>query len=58
MADRLAALGGTLHVFSAPGRGTQVTGRVPAALEAALILSPPGRDPRRRVTGRWAGRRA
>jgi signal transduction histidine kinase len=30
MADRLAALGGTLHVSSAPGRGTEVTGRVPA----------------------------
>jgi signal transduction histidine kinase len=44
MADRLAALGGTLHVSSAPGRGTQVTGRVPAALEPALSLSLPGRD--------------
>ncbi len=31
MADRLAALGGTLHVSSAPGHGTQVTGRVPVA---------------------------
>jgi len=30
MADRLAALGGTLHISSAPGHGTQVTGRVPA----------------------------
>jgi signal transduction histidine kinase len=30
MADRLAALGGTLHVSSAPGHGTEVTGRVPA----------------------------
>jgi signal transduction histidine kinase len=29
MADRLAALGGTLRVTSAPGHGTQVTGRVP-----------------------------
>jgi signal transduction histidine kinase len=32
MADRLSALGGTLRVSSAPGHGTQVTGRVPAAL--------------------------
>jgi signal transduction histidine kinase len=31
MSDRLAALGGTLRVTSAPGHGTQVTGRVPVA---------------------------
>ena len=31
MTDRLAALGGTLMITSAPGRGTKVTGRVPAA---------------------------
>ena len=31
MADRLAALGGTLRVTSARGHGTQVTGRVPVA---------------------------
>jgi signal transduction histidine kinase len=31
MADRLAALGRTLRVTSAPGHGTQVTGRVPVA---------------------------
>jgi signal transduction histidine kinase len=31
MSDRLSALGGTLEVTSAPGRGTRVTGRVPAA---------------------------
>ena len=29
MADRIAALGGTLEVRSAPGQGTTVTGRVP-----------------------------
>jgi signal transduction histidine kinase len=29
MADRLAALDGTLHVSSAPGRGTTVSGRLP-----------------------------
>jgi signal transduction histidine kinase len=28
--DRLAALGGTVGITSAPGHGTQVTGRVPA----------------------------
>ena len=31
MSDRLAALGGTLRLTSAPGHGTQVTGRIPAA---------------------------
>src|SRR5262249_50869295 len=31
MADRLAALGGTLAVASAPGHGPQVPGRVPVA---------------------------
>ena len=31
MADRLAALGGELHVDSAPGKGTTVTGRLPLA---------------------------
>jgi signal transduction histidine kinase len=30
MADRMAALGGALEVHSAPGRGTTVSGRVPA----------------------------
>ena len=39
MADRLAALGGTLGLTSAPGHGTQVSGRVPAAAR----LSRPGR---------------
>ena len=29
MADRLAALGGTLHIGSQPGHGTTVTGRLP-----------------------------
>ena len=31
MLDRLGALGGTLHVDSAPGHGTRVTGTVPVA---------------------------
>ncbi len=31
MADRLDALGGTLEVRSSPGRGTTISGRVPAA---------------------------
>jgi signal transduction histidine kinase len=29
MADRLAALGGTLHLHSQPGQGTTVSGRLP-----------------------------
>jgi signal transduction histidine kinase len=31
MADRLGALGGSIDITSAPGHGTQVTGRVPTA---------------------------
>jgi signal transduction histidine kinase len=31
LADRLAALGGTLRIDSQPGHGTRVTGRLPAA---------------------------
>src|SRR5215469_9945447 len=31
MSDRLSALGGALEITSAPGQGTRVTGRVPAA---------------------------
>ena len=30
LADRVAAVGGTLHIESSPGAGTRVTGRVPA----------------------------
>jgi signal transduction histidine kinase len=29
MADRLAALGGALHISSQPGHGTTLTGRLP-----------------------------
>jgi signal transduction histidine kinase len=35
MADRLAAVGGTLEVRAAPGEGTRVVGRVPAAARGA-----------------------
>jgi len=34
MADRLGAIGGTVEVWSAPGEGTRITGRVPVAAEA------------------------
>jgi signal transduction histidine kinase len=30
ISDRLAALGGTIDIASAPGHGTQIIGRVPA----------------------------
>jgi signal transduction histidine kinase len=36
MADRLAALGGSLQVRSQPGHGTTITGRLPAPALAAL----------------------
>ena len=39
MLDRLGALGGTLRVESAPGRGTRVTGAVPVP-EAAFRVPP------------------
>jgi signal transduction histidine kinase len=35
MADRMAALGGTLHIRSWPGHGTTVTGRLPVPESAA-----------------------
>jgi signal transduction histidine kinase len=31
MEDRLGAIGGTLEVESAPGRGTKIAGRIPIA---------------------------
>ncbi|MGH2656014.1 MAG: ATP-binding protein [Actinomycetota bacterium] len=37
MADRLEALGGEVHVESAPGRGTSVTGRIPILTGAASL---------------------
>ena len=36
MADRLAALDGTVDVSSSPGGGTTVSGRIPTAQEAVL----------------------
>jgi signal transduction histidine kinase len=51
MADRLAALGGTLRVTSAPGHGTQVTGRVPVAQD----LSSRRRRALVACHGRWVG---
>jgi signal transduction histidine kinase len=38
MADRIAAVGGTLNIESAPGEGTSVSGKVPAALAADQTL--------------------
>jgi signal transduction histidine kinase len=43
--DRLAALGGTIDIASAPGHGTQVTGRVPAISDRGV--SQPGHGPSR-----------
>ena len=58
MADRLAALGGTLQVRSAPGQGTAITGHFPSPLarqlgpahEACHIRAKSGR-PRRAAAG-------
>ena len=35
MADRLAALGGRLEVWSAPGQGTTITGHLPVPVIAS-----------------------
>ena len=35
MADRLGAIGGSVEVWSAPGEGTRITGRIPDAEELA-----------------------
>lgn len=40
MADRIEALGGELAVHSAPGRGTTVTGKVPAAMPSGVGSAP------------------
>jgi signal transduction histidine kinase len=44
MTDRLAALGGSLQVRSAPGHGTAVTGRLPVLGPRATDPAPGGRD--------------
>jgi signal transduction histidine kinase len=40
IADRLAALGGSLTVSSAPGRGTTLTGSLPVPDEGASVGEP------------------
>ena len=40
MADRLAAVGGTLRIDSAPGSGTTISGTLPVAEPAAAARSP------------------
>ena len=41
MSDRLAALGGTVRIESAPGRGTTLTGRIPVGLQRSSAMAPP-----------------
>jgi signal transduction histidine kinase len=41
MSDRLAALGGSLDLASEPGRGTTVTGRVPARSIEPIVRAAP-----------------
>ena len=38
MADRLGAIGGSVEVWSAPGAGTRITGRVPGVAPADVAL--------------------
>jgi signal transduction histidine kinase len=42
MQDRLAAIGGSLEIRSAPGTGTSVEGRVPVATRAAMAMAVAG----------------
>ena len=56
MADRMAALGGTLSIVTAPGRGTTVTGRAPLPPGPAPEFGGPRGGPRGRV-GRPGARR-
>ena len=42
MTDRLAALGGTLHIRSQPGRGTTVSGRLPVPAGPGAAVTGPG----------------
>jgi signal transduction histidine kinase len=41
ISDRLAALGGSVEIASAPGHGTRITGRVPAVVTTG-VPAPPG----------------
>jgi signal transduction histidine kinase len=41
MADRLAALGGALHVRSRPGEGTTLSGELPVSARGQVRLSQP-----------------
>lgn len=45
MADRLGALGGSLHVESAPGQGTRVTGIIPVGETAEVSAAGPDAAP-------------
>jgi len=45
MADRLDTVGGTMVVASAPGRGTTITGQVPADTATQQQTPTPAPDP-------------
>jgi signal transduction histidine kinase len=58
MADRLAALGGTLHIRSQPGQGTTVTGRLPVHESAAPgVAGCPAGPPQDRPRGNAGSQR-
>ncbi len=40
MADRLGAIGGSVQVWSAPGRGTRITGTIPSPAPPATVAQP------------------
>lgn len=44
MADRLGAIGGSVQVWSAPGEGTRITGRIPHAVPLDLRAEPSGTE--------------
>jgi signal transduction histidine kinase len=54
MADRLAALDGTLQVSSAPGQGTTVSGHVP--IDHRADAAPRAATPLAGASPRWDGR--
>ena len=55
LSDRIAALGGTLRIESAPGAGTKVLGRVPVEPDAAEPPAPSAPASTSTSTGRYAG---